>query len=149
MLQKLRKYGFSGSVLLWFKNYLCGRLQRITVHGATSQSLPITSGVPQGSLLSPFLFSIYINDLPNHLSSSTGVGLFSDDTKLYKGVQNPSDAQDDTQSLQSWSEENRLRFNISKCKVLSITRKSSPLIPLYTLDGKQLTLFNTEMDLNA
>ena len=84
MLQKLREYGFSGSVLLWFKSYLCGRLQRVTVHGATSQSLPITSGVPQGSLLSPFLFSIYINDLPNHLSSSTGVGLFADDTKLYK-----------------------------------------------------------------
>ena len=128
------------SLLLWFKNYLCGHLQRVTVHGATSQSLPITSDVPQGSLLSPFLFSIYINDLSYHLSSSTGVGLFADDTKLYKAVQIPSDAlvlQDDIQSLQSWSEENRLRFNISKCNVLSITRKSSPLIPSYTLDGKQ------------
>ena len=92
MFQKLREYGFSGSVLLWFKNYLCGRSQRVTVHGATSQSRPITSGVPQGSLLSPFLFSIYINDLPNNLSSSTGVSLFADDTKLYKAVQNPSDA---------------------------------------------------------
>ena len=152
MLQKLQKYGFSGSVLLWFKNYLCERLQRVTVHEATSQSLPISSGVPQGSLLSPFLFSIYINDLSNHLSSSTGVGLFADDTKLYKAVQNPSDAlvlQDDIQSLQSWSEKNRLRFNISKCKVLSITRKSSPLIPSYTLDGKQLTLSNNEMDLGV
>ena len=83
-------------VVLWLKNYLSGRFQRITVHGATSQSLPITSGVPQGSLLSPFLFSLYINDLPNHLSSSTGVGLFADDTKLYKAVQNPSDALDFT-----------------------------------------------------
>ena len=81
MLQKLREYGFSGSVVLWFKHYLCGRSQWVTVHGATSQSLPITSGIPQGSLLSPFLFSIYINDLPNNLSSSTGVGLFADDTK--------------------------------------------------------------------
>ena len=52
-------------------------------------------------------------------------------------------------SLQSWSEKNRLRFNISKCKVVSITRKSSPLIPSYTLDGKQLTLSNTEMDLGV
>ena len=99
-------------------------------------TLPITSGVPQGSLLSPFLFSIYINDLPNNLSSSTGVGLFADDTKLYKAVQNPSDAlvlQEDIQSLHSWSEENSLRFKISKCKVLSITRKSSPLTPRIAL----------------
>ncbi len=152
MLQKLREFGFSGSVLLWLKNYLSGRFQRVTVHGATSQSLPITSGVPQGSLLSPFLFSVYINDLPNHLSSSTGVGLFADDTKLYKAVQNPSDAlilQEDIQHLQCWSEENRLRFNISKCKVLSITRKSSPLITSYSLDGQQLTLSNLEIDLSV
>ncbi|CAB4042706.1 Hypothetical predicted protein, partial [Paramuricea clavata] len=132
--------------------FVSGRFQRVTVHGATSQSLPITSGVPQGSLLSPFLFSIYINDLPNHLSSSTGVGLFADDTKLYKAVQNPSDAlvlQEDIRSLQSWSEENRLRFNNSKCKVLSITRKSSPLITSYSLDGQQLALSNTEIDLGV
>ena len=152
MLQKLREFGFSGSVLLWLKNYLSGRFQRVTVHGATSQSLPITSGVPQGSLLSPFLFSVYKNDLPNHLSSSTGVGLFADDTKLYTAVQNPSDAlilQEDIQHLQCWSEENRLRFNISKCKVLSITRKSSPLITSYSLDGQQLTLSNLEIDLGV
>ncbi len=149
MLQKLWEFGFSGSVLLWLKNYLSGRFQRVTVHGATSQSLPITSGVPQGSLLR---FSVYINDLPNHLSSSTGVGLFADDTKLYKAVQNPSDAlilQEDIQHLECWSEENRLRFNISKCKVLSITRKSSPLITSYSLDGQQLTSFNLEIDLGV
>ncbi len=145
MLQKLREFGFSGSVLLCLKNYLSGRFQRVTVHGATSQSLPITSGVPQGC---PFLFSVYINDLLNHLSSSTGVGLFADDTKLYKAVQNPSDAlilQEDIQHLECWSEENRLRFNISKCKVLSITRKSSPLITSYSLDGQQLILSNLEL----
>ena len=150
LLRKLREFGFSGSVLLWFQNYLSGRFQWVTVHVATSQSLPITSGIPQGSLLSPFLFSIYINDLPNHLSSSSGVGLFADDTKLYKAMQNPSDGlvlQEDIQSLQSWSEENRLRFNNSKCKVLYITRKSSPLITSYSLDGQQLAL--SEIDLGV
>ena len=92
MLQKLREYGFFGSIFLWFKNYLCGRTQRVAVHGGTSQFLPITSGVPQGSLWNPFLFFIDTNNLPNNLSSSTGVGLFPDDTKLYKAVQNSSDA---------------------------------------------------------
>ena len=102
MSQKLRESGFSGSVFLWFKNCLCGRLQRVTIL--------------QGSLLSSFLFSIYINDLHNHLSSPNGVGLFADDTKLCKAVQNPSDAlvlQDDIRSLQSWSEENRLRLSVT------------------------------------
>jgi hypothetical protein len=75
-----------------FKNYLSGRFQRVTVHGATSTTLSITSGVPQGSLLGPFLFSVYINDLPSYVSSSTGVGLFADDTKLYRCIKNPSDA---------------------------------------------------------
>ncbi len=67
-------------------------------------------------------------------------------------MQNPSDAlvlQEDIQHLQSWSEENRLRFNVSKCKVLSITRKSSPLITSYSLDGQQLTWSNLEINLGV
>ncbi|CAB4026464.1 Hypothetical predicted protein, partial [Paramuricea clavata] len=88
LLQKLQEFGFSGSLLLWFKNYLSGRFQWVV----TSTTLSITSGVPQGSLLGPFLFSVYINDLPSYVSSSTGVGLFADDTKLYRCIKNPSDA---------------------------------------------------------
>ncbi|CAB3990521.1 Hypothetical predicted protein, partial [Paramuricea clavata] len=150
LLQKLHDFGFSGSLLLWFQNYLSGRFQRVTVHGATSTSLPITSGVPQGSLLGPFLFSVYINDLPNNISTSTRVGLFADDTKLYRCGQNPCDAlvlQDDIQGLLCWSIENRLRFNQSKCKVLSITRKKSPLIYPYKLDNDQLLVSNAQFDL--
>ena len=150
LLQKLHDFGFSGSLLLWFQNYLSGRFQRVTVHGATSTSLPITSGVPQGSLLGPFLFSVYINDLPNNISTSTGVGLFADDTKLYRCVQNPCDAlvlQDDIQGLLCWSIENRLRFNQSKCKVLSINRKKSPLIYPYKLDNDQLLVSDAQVDL--
>jgi hypothetical protein len=145
LLQKLHDFGFSGSLSLWFQNYLSGRFQRVTVHGATSTSLPIASGVPQGSLLGPFLFSVYINDLLNNISTSTGVGLYGDDTKLYRCVQNPCDAlvlQDDIQGLLCWSVENRLRFNQSKCKMLSITRKKSPLIYPYKLDNDQLLVFD-------
>ncbi|CAB3991977.1 Hypothetical predicted protein, partial [Paramuricea clavata] len=138
--------------ILWFQNYLSGRFQPVTVHGATSTSLPITSGVPQGSLLGPFLFSVYINDLPNNISTSTGVGLFADDTKLYRCVQNPCDAlvlQDDIQGLLCWSIENRLRFNQSKCKVLSITRKKWPLIYPYELDNDQLLVSDAQVDLGV
>ena len=125
-----------GSFLLWFKNYLLGRFQRVTVLGATSSSLPITSGVPQGSLLAPFLFSVYISDLPNHLTTSTGVSLYADDTKLHRRVQKPCDAlisQKDIQSLHCCAKDNRLSFNHSKCKKLSVTTKNSPLTYQYNL----------------
>ena len=150
LLQKLQEFGFSGSLLLWFKNYLSGRFQRVTVHGATSTTLSITSGVPQGSLLGPFFFSVYINDLPSYVSSSTGVGLFADDTKLYRCIKNPSDAlvlQEDIQGLRCWSNENHLHFNQSKCKVLSITRKTSPLVSPYSLAGDLLSFSDAEVDL--
>ena len=127
LLQKLRDFDLSGSLLLLFGNYLSGRCQRVTVHGATSTPLPITSGVPQGSLLAPFLSSVYINDLPDNISTSIGVGLYADDTKLHRCVQNRSDAlalQSDIQSLHCWSNENLLSFNKSNCNVLSITRRS-------------------------
>ena len=151
LLQKLfQDFGLSGSLLLWFQIYLSGRFQRVTVHGATSTSLPITSGVPQGSLLGPFLFSVYINDLPNKISISTGIGLFADDTKLYRCVENPCDAlalQQDIQGLHCWSIENQLRFNQSKCKVLSITRKKLPLIYPYRCGSDQLLVSKAEVDL--
>ena len=150
LLQKLRDFGLSGSLLLWFENYLSGRCQRVTVHGATSTPLPITSGVPQGSLLAPFLFSVYINDLPDNISISTGVGLYADDTKLHRCVQNRNDAlalQLDIQSLHCWSNENMMSFNKSKCKVLSITRRKSPLIYPYALGDHKLLSSDVESDL--
>ena len=140
----------SDSLVLWFKNYLSGRFQRVTVHDATSITLSITSGVPQGSLLGPFLFSAYVNDLPSYVSSSTGVGLFADDTNLYRCIKNPSDAlvlQEDNQGLRCLSNENHLHFNQSKCKVLSITRKRSPLVCPYSLAGDLLSFSGAEVDL--
>jgi hypothetical protein len=147
LLQKLQEFGFSGSLLLWFKNYLSGRFQLVTVHGATSNTLSITSGVPQGSLLGPFLFSVYINDLPSYVSSSTGVGLFADDTKLFRCIKNPSDALVLQEDIRCLSNENHLHFNQSKCKVLSITIKTSPLVAPYSLAGDLLSFSDAEVDL--
>ncbi|CAB3995716.1 Hypothetical predicted protein [Paramuricea clavata] len=68
LLVKLHNFGIKGNLLRWFKNYLSGRFQRVTVHGVTSQPLPVLSGVPQGSILGPILFLIYVNDLPDSVS---------------------------------------------------------------------------------
>ena len=93
LLRKLQDFGFSGLILMWFRNYLSYCSQRLTVNDVTSTSLPITSGVSQGSLLGPFLLSVCINDLPSSISTATGMGLFANDTKCYRCIPTSKDCQ--------------------------------------------------------
>jgi len=80
LLHKLKQFGIHGRLLKWITNYLTNRLQRVTCDGGTSSWLPATSGVPQGSILGPLLFPLYINDLPNCISDKTKWAIFADDT---------------------------------------------------------------------
>lgn len=139
LLHRLSKFGISDNLLDWFCDYLTHRSQQVTVHGSTSSQLPITSGVPQGSLLGPFLFLVYVNDIPTSVSNSTGVGLFADDTKLFRCIQSSEDVeslQSDVDCLNGWSMDSHMPFNITKCKVLRVSRKNTQfplLIPLITM----------------
>ena len=114
LIQKLRKvYGFGGNLLRWFRSYLANREQCVTVLGAKSNLLSITSGVPQGSILGPALFLLYINDLPRSVKTSQ-VAMFADDTKLFKERQMTNDAeqlQNDINNLKTWSTTSGLSFN--------------------------------------
>ena len=138
-----------------FQTNLSGRFQHVIVHGSTSASLPITSEVSQGSLLGPFLFLTYMNDLLNYVSTSTGVGLFADDTKLYRYIEVLRDVlvlQEGIQGLQGLqirSNENELCFNQSICKVLSITRNKPHLITPYTLGNDELSSGDNNIDLGV
>ena len=80
-IHKLNYYGITGSIATWIKTFLTGRTQQVVVNGATSSSTIVTSGVPQGTVLGPLLFLLYINDLPDNLSTS--VRLFADDCTFY------------------------------------------------------------------
>ena len=82
LLQKLKCYGVTGSILNWFTDYLKNRRQRVVVDGAASQWTPVTSGVPQGSILGPMLSIIFINDVPEVINNEAVPALFADDTKL-------------------------------------------------------------------
>ena len=81
--------GISGELLNLLENYLTDRYQRVVLNGQTSSWAPVLAGVPQGSILGPLLFLIYINDLPNDLKSNAK--LFADDTSLFTVVNDKND----------------------------------------------------------
>ena len=103
LMNKLKAYGIQGNVYTWIQNFLSNRKQRVSVHGSYSDWTNVLSGVPQGSVLGPTLFIIYVNDLPGNILSS--LGLFADDTKIYCPIFLPADIdmlQQDLNSLVEW-----------------------------------------------
>lgn len=119
LLIKMKAYGIAGKILDWVQNFLSHRVQRVVLNGAYSGWRDVTSGIPQGSVLGPLLFIIYINDLPERVNSPTA--LFADDTKAYRRIASPQDhltLQDDLNKLWEWSNTWQLGFNVAKCKVL-------------------------------
>ncbi|CAL4249564.1 unnamed protein product, partial [Meganyctiphanes norvegica] len=120
---KLEAYGIRGNLLKWMEAFLTGRSQRVVIKGVLSESLPVWSGVPQGSVLGPLLFLIFINDLLDEVDSSGS--LFADDSKLFRKINCPHDQltlQNDLAKLQDWSRKWLLEFNEKKCKVMHIGR---------------------------
>jgi hypothetical protein len=96
--------------------------------------------VPQGSILGPVLFSLYVNDLPD-TSTSSRVAMFADDIKLFKNIKSVKDSeqlQNDLKHLETWSEESGLNFKETKCKTQRITRKITPITFNYKLNNGNL-----------
>ena len=151
LLHKLREFGCGGTLLQWFSSYLTDRRQRVTVAGVTSDPLPVGSGVPQGSILGPALFLLFVNDLPDAVESSD-VAMFADDTKIYKKIKSQDDAsllQSDINRLHVWSSASGLLFNETKCKTQRITRKLRPVVSTYSLNNTELASVNAERDLGV
>ena len=122
LLSKVKHYKIEGSTLAWLEKFLTTRQQRVKVKDGTSATYPVTSGIPQGSVLGPILFVIFINDLPNDIK--TNVYMFADDTKLFqtiKRTQLPGSAlQEDLDKLHEWSVRWLMPFNAQKSKQLII-----------------------------
>ena len=125
----------------WISSFLSLHCQRVVIDNTSSNLTSVTSGVPQGTVLGPALFLIYINI---HHSK---IRLFADDIILYKQVSSVNDAdrlQSDLESLQHWEEKWLLKFNISKCYVLKITRAKVHKIKYnYQLHNKSLAELNS------
>ena len=128
LLQKLQSLGFGGSLLYWIRDYLTGRSFRVKVNGTLSDPMYVTSGVPQGSILGPLLILLFMNDLPERITSSCI--LYADDVKIWGPSDDPVTLQQSLLSLQNWVSENGMVLNTSKCKVLPIcTPSHKSLLP--------------------
>ena len=118
LLLKLKAHGIGNDLINWIEEWLTHRRQRVIVAGEISNWKSVLSGVPQGSVLGPILFLIYINDLEDDISSK--VLKFADDTKVFRRVTNVTDKQDDLDKLVEWSEKRQMLFNFGKCKCIHI-----------------------------
>ena len=115
------------------------RKQAVVINGINSEKIPVSFGVPQGSVLDPILFLAYINDLPEQVKSK--VRLFADDTALYLAISSTTESevlQTDLASLEKWEKMWDMQFNPSKCQVLQITKKTKPLNTKYFLHNLEL-----------
>ena len=123
LLLKSSFYGIRDNTLQWISSFLHGRTQQVLVEGCTSEKLDVLSGVPQGTVLGPLLFLIYINNLPTVCKSSKA-NLFADDTLLYRHIANDGDStklQEDLTALEDWESKWQMSFHPEKCTVLRIT----------------------------
>ena len=119
-------------------------VSRVVVNGAQSSWLPVLSGVPQGTILHPLLFLIYINDIVLGIDSE--IHLFADDCILYRQIRNSchsASLQSDINKLHEWSYKWQMSFNVSKCCILSIYRKCTPPALNYTLGTTLLNVVNS------
>ena len=146
LLKKLKHYGVDGYVIKWFESYLTNRLQCTKLKGMYSSALPICTGVPQGSILGPILFSLFINDLGRNCRQSNAY-LFADDSALYfnnvtRGVY--SSIAEDMQTVYEWFRINKLKFNTQKTSLLIFDRNTDLDDFIMTLENEVMYIKETK-----
>ena len=142
LLYKLRRCGIRGSLLQWFENYLKERIQRVVINGQCSEWGRVGAGVPQGSVLGPLLFLLFIDDIV-HVVRHCNIRLFADDTCLFIEVEDRTDTaamvDEDLAAIAAWSERWLVTFSPSKTKSLTISnKKDANLNPQVFLMGKAI-----------
>jgi hypothetical protein len=151
LLHKLKAYGITGNLHRMLESYLCNRSQTVTINAESSSTVRVTSGVPQGSILGPLLFVMFINDLPSCFKHSQAL-LYADDLKLFSPISSVSDCkllQTDIDSLSNWCSVWKLKLNVPKCNVLTFTNKKHNVLYSYKLYGSDLTRVSFIKDLGV
>ena len=140
LLYKLKSYGVDPLTHAWISDFQKDRSQAIVFNGESSSSLPVISGVPQGTVLDPILFLVYINNLSECIKYSK-VWLFADDHILYMQIDSQSDCkklQEDLDTLQHWKDMWLMSFNASKCNTMLVTSLSKPISLSYSIHNTTL-----------
>ena len=123
MTQKLENFGVKGITNAWFKSYLADRSQVVCLEGEMSDPLPVEIGVPQGSILGPLLFSLYLNDLPS-VTTKCNANMYADDTEMDHASKSPVELEetinDDLTILEKYFIRNRLSINVKKCEYMLV-----------------------------
>ena len=154
MLDKLKKqYNINGFLLRFIREYLRGRKQQVVVDGKLSDISSVASGVPQGSILGPLLFVLFINDIIDELNIDTHALLYADDMKVFRTIKSPADhvkLQEDINKLAEWAISNKMKFHPSKCKVLESKMHNQTANSFqYRLSGTILEHTDNERDLGV
>ena len=147
LISKLRLYRIDGRILLWIQAFLSDRRQLVLCDGVKSQFVPVTSGVPQGTVLGPLLFLLHINDLPSVVDPNTPVRLFADDALVYRVINTIQDQvtlQQDLARLEGWAKAWGMVFNASKCYVMHIHHGNSTKSYFYQICGEFLSPVTNE-----
>ena len=151
LLWKLKNIGgLKGNILAWMSDFLIGREMRTVVRGCKSCWRLVTSGVPQGSVLAPVMFAIYINDMTEGISSY--MNLFADDAKLMRKITKREDCDalnQDLNKIKDWSSKWNMEFNIKKCSVMEFGKSGKRLKGNYSLGNETITKKTEEKDLGV
>jgi hypothetical protein len=148
LILKMKGMGIEGKVISWIAEWLSGRFQRVVCNGSESKWVPVTSGVPQGSVLGPALFLIYVNDMDDGIISK--LLKFADDTKVFNSVTSQvevNELRQDLKRLCDWSDKWQMEFNIDKCKVMHLGHNNKKVE--YQMHGKSLEIIKEEKDLGV
>ena len=141
LLLRLQSLGVCGQLLGWICSFLTTRSQRVVVNGQFSEWLSVGSGVPQGSILGPLLFVLYVDDIRSVVQTSS-LKLFADDVCLYTQVSSYDDClklQSDLSRICSWSIKWQLKLNPQKCDALNISNKRSPIVFNYCIGPSSIS----------
>ena len=144
LLAKLESFGITGSTLNIIRDFLTDRTMQVVVNGKHSETIKVVSGVPQGSVLGPLLFVLFINDLPHGIKSD--LRLFADDLKLIVNAQDHINIENDLNLLERWGEMWLLQFNPTKCKCLRIDGNDNPE-NIYEINNVEVKVVESECDL--
>lgn len=150
LIDKLKGMNIKGNLLAWITNWLKGRKQRVVLNGKESLWIDVISGVPQGSVLGPLLFLIFINDLDEAAPLLQILCKFADDTKLGHPVSTPEEQallQQQLDAVFKWSKDWSMQFNVDKCKVMHIGHTNQE--HEYFMDGKLLKKVENERDIGV